>query len=250
MIKKSLLVVTYAALMGSAALAVVYNADGPIPSSDYIVSDDEPTDTQRIAPLFGAGQGEARAVMMIRNGIETAKRYAPGYSNQTRFISWSMAKSVTAVLVGEMVADGTLKLDAPVPFAEWQKPGDPRREITLQQMLHMSSGLDHQEGMDPKDGPAGVLKSDTTRILFVQADQPMAAAALKAGLRAKPGTLYDYSSLSSLLLAELMTRQLTDSEDPHVRAAAYKAFAEERLFKPAGITSAFMEFDSAGTCQR
>ena len=62
-----------------------------------------------------------------------------------------MAKSVTAVLIGELVADGKLKLDAPVPLAEWSKPGDPRGAITLRQMLNMSSGLDHTEGLDPKD---------------------------------------------------------------------------------------------------
>jgi CubicO group peptidase (beta-lactamase class C family) len=48
-------------------------------------------------------------------------------------------------------------------------------------------------------------------------------------------------------LSELITRQLTGSTDPKVRAAAYNAFATERLFKPAGITNAFLEFDGAGT---
>ena len=189
---------------------------------------------------------ETRALLLLIDGCPLAKFHAPGYSDNTRFISWSMAKSVTAVLVGELVSDGRLKLDAPVPFAEWQKPGDPRQAITLRHMLHMSSGLSHSEGLDPDD-PESNLTSDTTSTLFVDGTDAMAARGIGKGLEAKPGTKYEYSSITSLMLAELITRKLTDSKDPRTRAAAYKAFAEERLFKPAGITSAFMEFDGAGT---
>lgn len=196
--------------------------------------------------LFAADQGETRAVLALQGGKST-KRYAPGYSDKTRFISWSMAKSVTAVLIGELVADGKLSLDAPVPFAEWQKPGDPRAAITLRQMLHMSSGLDHTEGMDPEKGAQGVLDSDTTQILFVRDTAAMAPPGIAAGMEAKPGTKYEYSSITSLLLSELITRQLTDSKDPKVRAKAYIDFATERLLRPAGIKDAVFEFDGAGT---
>ena len=200
-----------------------------------------------LSPLFAADQGETRGVLIMRGGRVVAKRYGSGYSDANRFISWSMAKSVTAVLVGELVADGKLSLDAPVPFAEWRAPGDPRGEITLRQMLHMSSGLDHSEGLDPRDGAAGVLKSDTTSILFVNGTHDMAARGLAKGMEAKPGAKYEYSSITSLLLAELITRTLTNSKDAKVRAQAYTAFANERLFAPAGITSAVFDFDGAGT---
>jgi CubicO group peptidase (beta-lactamase class C family) len=202
---------------------------------------------QPLEALFDANQGETRAVLMVEKGKVTAKRYAPGYSDETRFISWSMAKTLTAMLVGELVADGKLTLDAPVPFEEWQKPGDPRGAITLRQMLHMASGLDHTEGLDPEMGEQGILGSDTTQTLFVRGEQPMAATGIAKPMEAKPGEKFEYSSITSLMLSELITRQLTDSKDPKTRAATYRAFAEERLFKPAGITSAVMDFDSEGT---
>ncbi len=158
-----------------------------------------------------------------------------------------MAKSVTVVLIGELVADGKLRLDQPVPFAEWQKPGDIRRGITLRAMLHMASGLDHTEGLDPKDGAAGVLNSDTASTLFVDGTQDMVARNIAKGLEATPGSKFEYSSMTSLLLSELITRQLTTSMDPKVRAKAYTDFAQERLFKPAGISSAVLDFDGSGT---
>ncbi len=194
-----------------------------------------------IDPLFANDQGETRAVLMLRDGKVAARRYAPGYSDRNRFVSWSMAKSVTAVLIGELVAEGKLQLDAPVPFAEWQKSGDPRAAITLRQMLHMSSGLEHTEVGEI------IFKSDTNQNLFVAGTNDMSARSLAKGLEAKPGRKYEYSSMTSLLLAELITRQITDSKDPRVRAQAYKAYAFEHVFNPAGIKSAVLDFDGAGT---
>jgi CubicO group peptidase (beta-lactamase class C family) len=216
-------------------------------AAGHIVQADVPVGSKPTDALFGNDQGETRAVLLMQNGVVLDKRFAPGYSDKTRFISWSMAKSVTAVLIGALVADGKLKLDAPVPFAEWQKPGDPRGAITLRNMLHMASGLDHTEGLDPALGAQGVLKSDTTQKIFVSGTAAMASASLLKGMEAKPGAKYEYSSITSLLLSELITRQLTDSKDPKVRAGAYTAFAKERVFKPAGITDAVLEYDGAGT---
>jgi CubicO group peptidase (beta-lactamase class C family) len=194
-----------------------------------------------IASLFDAQVGETRAALMIRDGKVVAKRYGAGYSDANRFISWSMAKTVTAVLVGELVADGKLALDAPAPVAEWQGANDLRRAITLRQLLNMASGLAHTEVGQP------VEASDTNQVLFVSGTGAMAARAIGVPLEAKPGVKFEYSSLTTLLLSEIVTRALTPSKDPRVRAAAYRAFAEERLFRPAAITSAAMDFDGAGT---
>ncbi|PHQ60753.1 MAG: serine hydrolase, partial [Sphingobium sp.] len=69
-----------------------------------------------IDPLFDEDQmGQTRALLVMRDGKVIAERYAPGFGPDTKLLSWSMAKSVTAVLVGLMVADGRLALDAPVP---------------------------------------------------------------------------------------------------------------------------------------
>jgi CubicO group peptidase (beta-lactamase class C family) len=194
-----------------------------------------------LAPIFAADTGETRAVVMIRDGKVTAKRYAAGYADTTRFVSWSMAKTITGALIGELVADGKLSLDAPAPIAEWQGANDPRRAITLRHLLHMASGLRNVEVGDP------VEASDTNQTLFVGGTQAMAARAIAAPLEAKPGTRFNYSSLTTLILSEIITRTLTTSTDPRTRASAYRAFVEDRLFKPAGIGNAVLDFDGAGT---
>ena len=184
---------------------------------------------------------ETRAVMLAVDGCAALKIYAPGYSDANRFISWSMAKTITAMLVGELVADGRLRLDDPVPLAEWRRPGDPHGGITLRHMLQMTSGVRHAEVGDP------VENSDTNQAEFVTGTAAMAAAALAEPMEAAPGTRFQYNTLTSILLAEIVTRTLTPSRDPRVRAAAYRRFAQERVFGPAGVTSAVPEFDGSGT---
>ena len=195
----------------------------------------------RIAPLFSREQGDTRAALLLEDGRVVAKHYAPGYSDANRLISWSMAKTITAMLIGELVSDGKLQLDAPAPIAEWHQPGDPRAKITLRNLLNMASGLEHIEVGQP------IERSDTNQVLFVGGTNDMAARAIAKPVDHPPGAEFKYSSLTTIILAEIITRTLTDSRDPHVRAKAYRDFEYARIFNPAGVTSAFPEFDGAGT---
>ena len=84
-----------------------------------------------IAPFFDdPALEETRAIVVMHGGRVVAERYAPGFGPDSRLISWSMAKSVTATLIGMMVADGLLVLDDTAPVPEWSSPGDPRAKIT------------------------------------------------------------------------------------------------------------------------
>ena len=237
-----------AVLLGSIPAAVAVMAMTPVRRADpqpryTLTACRDANLAHAIAPierLFDEHR-ETRAVLVTIDGCPALKAYAPGFSDHNRFISWSMAKTVTGMLVGMLVSDGRLQLDAPAPIAEWHKPGDPRAAITLRHLLTMSSGLAHIEVGDP------VEASDTNQTLFVAHPQAMAAAAIAHRLEAQPGTTYRYSSLTTIILAEIVTRTLTPSRDPRVRAAAYTEFARARLFRPAGVRSAVFDYDGAGT---
>ncbi len=200
-----------------------------------------------VAPFFeDPALSETRAIVIMHGGRVVAERYAPGYGPDTRLISWSMAKSVTATLVGLMIADGRLALDEPAPVPEWQSPGDPRRAITIRHLLYMSSGLDHTEFPEPgSDGQ--IFESDTPRMLFMDGREDVARYAETRPLEAQPGAKYEYSSATSMILADIMTRSLTDSKDPAVRRDAMLEYARGRLFDPLGMNSMMPEFDRRGT---
>ena len=197
---------------------------------------------RRIDALFtGLPEDETRAAIVLHDGRMIAERYAPGYHENTRFISWSMAKTVTAVMIGMLIADGRLQLDQPAPVPAWQRPGDPRGEITLRQLLQMRSGLRHTEAGDP------IYESGEVRMLFLDGRDDMAAYAEAQPLEAEPGRQWEYSSNTTVILADIAARALTTSSDPALRRRAVADYLRSRLFEPAGMTSALPEFDRSGT---
>ncbi len=187
------------------------------------------------------GLGETRAVVLMANGRIAAERYGPGYTKDTRFISWSMAKTVTGVLIGMLVSDGLLALDAPAPVPLWQRQGDPRGEITLRHLLQMRSGLRHTEAGDPP------YESSEVRMLFLDGRDNMAKWAEEQPLEAEPGKQFEYSSNTSVILADIAARALTSSDKPEARRKAVADYLHQRLFAPLGMTSMVPEFDASGT---
>ncbi|ALE17898.1 Beta-lactamase precursor [Altererythrobacter epoxidivorans] len=187
------------------------------------------------------GLGETRALVVMADGKIAAERYGEGYGPETRFVSWSMAKTVTAVMIGMLVADGRLSLDESAPVPHWQRPGDARGEITLRQLLQMRSGLRHTEAGDPP------YESSEVRMLFLDGRDDMAAWAEEQPLEAEPGSQFEYSSNTTVILADIAARALTDSEDPDIRRAAVSDYLEARLFGPLGMKSMVPEFDASGT---
>ena len=231
------------ALVGAGGLWSVRAAD---PQPLYHVASDaavgEAALRAAIDPLFDdAAMGDTRALLVMRDGEIIAERYAPGFGPDTKLLSWSIAESVTAVLVGLMVADGRLAIDAPVPVAAWSQPGDPRGKITLRQLLQMTSGLDHVEDGEP------ITSGDTVRMLFTDGAQDMRAYAEAKPLAHAPGAHFAYSTGSSIILSDLMTRMLTNSSDPDVRRRAMAMFIDGRLKAPGKLPSLTPEYDAAGT---
>lgn len=218
--------------LSEAALAAV-TADAGAPKDQL---------ARQIDEMFTApGVGETRAVVLMANGKLAAERYGPGYDKDTRFVSWSMAKTVTGVLIGMLVSDGLLALDEPAPVPLWQRPGDPRSAITLRHLLQMRSGLRHTESGDPP------YESSEVRMIFLDGRDDMARWAEEQPLEAEPGKMFEYSSNTSVILADIAARALTASDKPDVRRKAVADYLHQRLFAPLGMTSMVPEFDASGT---
>lgn len=177
------------------------------------------------------GEIDTRALVVVHHGRIVAERYAPGYSSDTRFLGWSASKSVTSALIGTLVSDGKLALDAPAPVAAWRGADDPRRAITLRQLLTMSSGLAFREGRyAPGD--------DSAMMLFERGD--MGAYAAAQPLAHQPDEVFSYSSGTTNILG----RVLLDATGGSVVAG--ESYARHRLFDQAGMTSAVFERDESG----
>ncbi len=170
-----------------------------------------------------AGPG-IRAIVVVHNGRLVAERYADGFDWRTPQLGWSMAKSVTAGIIGVLVKDGHLRLDQP---AGWPA-GDGRAHITIADLLSMSSGLQFDEGY-------GAV-SDVTRMLYLEPD--MAAFARAKPLIHPVGEVWSYSSGSVVLLSRIIQDTLGADTVPFIRT---------HLFDKLGMKTAVMETDEAGT---
>jgi len=176
------------------------------------------------------GYPDTRAIVVVQHGVIVAERYASGFDRSTRFLGWSATKSITSALVGLLVDDGVLKLDAPAPVPEWQGAGDPRAAITLRQLLNMSSGLAFEERYVPG--------SDSLNMLFQEPS--MGAYAASRSLQHAPGTAWSYASGTTNILAGIVFRATGGTLDGVTR------FARKRLFEPTGMSSALIEPDETG----
>jgi len=177
-----------------------------------------------------------KAAVILHHGEILAERYAPGVTPATPLQGWSMTKSVTNALLGILVRDGKLDIHTPAPIVEWSAPDDPRRRITIDQMLRMVSGLSC--GQSLHFGWWTIFDADA-QMEFDMPDQ--AAFAGQAGLRAEPGREWRYTNCNFVLLSRIIRDAAGgDAESTH-------QFLERELFVPLGIEHATLEHDSAGT---
>src|SRR3989339_1971609 len=142
-----------------------------------------------------------RAVLVVYDGRLIAERYAPGFDRNMPLLGWSMSKSITNALVGILVKKGKLRVNEPAPVPEWQKEGDPRGKITLDQLLRMSSGLEFTEVYKPL--------YDATRMLYGSPD--FAAYAVAKPLVAPPDTKWNYSCGTANIISRIVRTEAEKS---------------------------------------
>ena len=156
-----------------------------------------------------------------------AEAYGQGATPSTPLLGWSMAKSFTAILLGNLEMRGMIDLNAAPDFPEWSN--DSRSDIRINHLLTMTDGLDFSEQYNPGD--------DSTRMLFTEpsaSDYVLSKSALHA-----PGTHFNYSSGTANLLARIYGDTLGSPQ------AAYDHLLDAVL-TPMGFQHATLEMDAAG----
>ncbi|MFN8081384.1 MAG: serine hydrolase [Kineosporiaceae bacterium] len=164
-----------------------------------------------------------RAMVVVHHGRIVAERYAPGFTPQTRQLGWSMGKSVTALLAGRLAQQGKLSLTDDHLRPEWT---DARGQITVEQLLRMTSGLQWDETYD--------LGTPITRMLYLEPDMARYAASLPSAHA--PGSYQQYSSGTTNVLCSVL----------HQRSGLGADLGARLLFDDLGIGSAVWEPDAAG----
>jgi CubicO group peptidase (beta-lactamase class C family) len=178
------------------------------------------------------GEPRVRAVVVVHGGEIVYERYSLNPQDGATKImpSYSMAKSITSALVGILVREGRLDVDGPAPVSAWGGEGDRRGRITVDDLIHMSSGLAWIDGADDPDSDMiGAITSGDAA--GYAADQSLAHA---------PGTEFLYSGGDTFLLDGMIADVVGAGSD-------FRAFMDDELFEVLGMGPMHLEFDGAGT---
>lgn len=138
----------------------------PAASQDWPMGDREPKtplpagiDMDKVKAAVDAAfanpDAETTAFVATWKGRVVAERYGEGITKDTPLESWSMGKSVTGTIMATLIHRGVYTLDQPAPVPEWQGEGDKRKEIRIQDIMRMSSGIRIKAPNDPDYDPNG-----------------------------------------------------------------------------------------------
>jgi len=175
------------------------------------------------------------SLIVVHKGEIIHERYADGVDMNTRTRTWSTAKSIASTLIGILVDEGRLELDAPLGI-EWlpevgNSDDDPRKSITLRHVLNMSSGL------YPVDS-FGMEYATGSGLAYWAGASSVDGARNRAQIR-EPGTIWDYENYDTLLAVYAMKLALGDAE-------TYAMFPRKALLDRIGMRNTLVSTDRFG----
>ncbi|WP_163409179.1 serine hydrolase domain-containing protein [Flavobacterium ajazii] len=169
-----------------------------------------------------------RAVVVLYKNKLIAEKYDTGFTKDSKILGWSMTKSITSSAFGVLAKQGKIDIYKPAPVAEWQN--DERKNITINDLLHMNSGLEWEENYN--------TICDATKMLFLAED--MGKVQLDKPAQFKPNTHWNYSSGTTNLLSLILRRQFKTQQE-------YLDFWYSAVIDKIGMSSMITEQDMTGT---
>jgi CubicO group peptidase (beta-lactamase class C family) len=165
-----------------------------------------------------AAEMESFALVVVHRGLVQTEWYAPGWNRDRLTQSQSMNKTVSALMMGVAIADGFVSSTEDMVSAylpEWQS--DSRGEITIENLLVMSSGLVQTRfTLNP------FAADSSFRFLFSRERAPVV---LDIKLEWRPGSKFDYNDINAQLVGMIVERAV---------GKPYAEYLQEKLWEPLG----------------
>lgn len=190
-----------------------------------------------VTEAFAPAEALTAAFVVTHKGRIIAERYAEGFSKDTPWESWSMGKSLSATIMGILMGKGIYKLDQPAPIPQWQGKNDPRANIRISDIMHMSSGLRCRAPQDPDYDPA--LGYPDHLYLYTDAGNSFDYAA-NLPQQWLPNTVGRYRNADPVLTNYLNRLGIEKLGQP------YHTFPQRALFDKIGVRTMILETDPSG----
>lgn len=163
------------------------------------------------------------ALLIMKDGRIVTEIYRNGSNERTRFMGWSMTKSITSTLIGAALADGLIaSLDDPITRYLPELKGGGYDGVTIRQILQMRSGVDYEERYDFAN--PGIAASNHINALVKNVVR-FADAARTIKRKSKPGEVFAYKTIDTAVLGWLIER---------VSGGSVAAYTARKLWEPLG----------------
>lgn len=161
-----------------------------------------------------------RALVVLQDGALVEEWYAEGTSASTQLSSWSMAKSVISLLVGQAIGEGKLSEDDRMVdlLPDFRGGKGAYDQITVRDLLDMTAAIDVPESYNENWPFTGTAR------LFISTDLVDYLKSHRS-LTDEPGTEFDYRSVETQMLALILAR---------VEGRSVSDLLAERLWEPIG----------------
>lgn len=186
---------------------------------------------QALDIIFANPAEKTMAFLVVHQGRIVAERYGNGMTKDTPLESWSMGKSLAATLIGRLLRETGLSLDAPAPIPAWRN--DSKAQITIRNLLNMSSGIEFQRNT--------TIKSAFRDHLYVYTAGMDTMAYINAKpLEFAPNTVGRYRNSDPLSLMYILKLSVERQEEN------YLAWPQQHLFDKIGARHFVLEPDPYG----
>lgn len=150
---------------------------------------------------------QTNAFLVFRDGKITYEKYLNGKTKSTVLPSYSVAKTMTSLVIGQLVDEGTLKeSDTFVSYLPEFKAGTSFDKVTIKDLLDMNSGIGVSDNYP--SGPSGwgvaiaQMYATTDMNFFLSNNRKM---------REEPGTFPEYRSVNTQMLG-LIIQEVTGNK--------------------------------------
>ena len=176
-------------------------------------------------------QAKVAGLLVIKDGVIVYERYGLGNNAQSRWVSFSVSKSVVSMLIGAAIEDGYIKNvdEMAVDYLPRLKDSS-YAEVTIGNLLQMSSGVEWNEDYaDPKSDIATVEWA--TLSLYEQLRHKPRKAA--------PGEIFNYNSAETNLAGTLLRSAIGNNLSTYLTKKIWQPFgmaddASWQLTEPGG----------------
>ncbi len=179
-----------------------------IPYEDSVLTTDEYFVRQNVAGL-----------LVIKNGRIVYERYGFGNSRDTRWNSFSVAKSVTSMLIGAAIQDGYIRsLDEKVTDYLPRLKGSSYDQANIGNILQMASGVAWNEDYADPDSDLNNVKWRTLDLYKYLRDKPVGAA---------PGEVFNYNTAETNLVGNLLRSAIGNNLSTYLSEKIWRPFGME-----------------------